>query len=134
MVRATKGAIRVELAQHATERVIKGCTGVRHPGQRLADVMTFEEHLGPIGGKVGAWSGDGNNMATSWIHAAVRFKCELRLACPELLRPPQAVLDWAATEGGRIVVSSDVESVVTDAAAVVTDTWVSRWGGEGEVR
>src|SRR3546814_6006078 len=73
-------------------------------------------------------------MATSWIHAAVRFKFELRLACPELLRPPQAVLDWAATEGGRIVVSSDVESVVTDADAVVTDTWVSMGDDDGESR
>src|SRR3546814_18153800 len=96
--------------------------------------MTFEEHLGPIEGKVVAWSGDGNNMATSWIHAAVRFKFELRLACPELLRPPQAVLDWAATEGGRIVVSSDVESVVTDADEVVTDTRVSMGAEYGESR
>src|SRR3546814_11758131 len=73
-------------------------------------------------------------MATSWIHAAVRFKFELRLACPELLRPPQAVLDWAAPEGGRIVVSSDVESVVTDADAVATDTWVSMGDDDGESR
>jgi ornithine carbamoyltransferase len=81
-----------------------------------------------------AWSGDGNNMATSWIHAAVRFKFELRLACPELLRPPQSVLDWAAAEGGRIVVSGDVEAMVTDADAVVTDTWVSMGDDDGESR
>jgi ornithine carbamoyltransferase len=100
----------------------------------MADVMTFEEHRGPIEGKVVTWSGDGNNMATSWIHAAVRFKFELRLACPEMLRPPQAVLDWAASEGARIVVSSDVEAMVTDADAVVTDTWVSMGDGDGESR
>ena len=30
-----------------------------------------------------AWSGDGNNVAVSWIHAAARFGFDLRLACPE---------------------------------------------------
>ncbi|MGF1631749.1 MAG: ornithine carbamoyltransferase [Kiloniellaceae bacterium] len=134
MIRTTKESILLELAEHATVPVINGLTDVTHPCQLMADVMTFEEHQGPIEGKVVAWSGDGNNMATSWIHAAVRFKFELRLACPELLRPPQSVLDWAAAEGGRIVVSGDVEAMVTDADAVVTDTWVSMGDDDGESR
>jgi ornithine carbamoyltransferase len=134
MIRTTKESILLEMAEHATVPVINGLTDVTHPCQLMADVMTFEEHRGPIEGKVVTWSGDGNNMATSWIHAAVRFKFELRLACPEMLRPPQAVLDWAASEGGRIVVSSDVEAMVTDADAVVTDTWVSMGDGDGESR
>ena len=87
--------------------------------------MTFEEHRGPIAGKVIAWSGDGNNMATSWIHAAVRFGFELRLACPEQLAPPAEVLAWAKREGGRILVTPSVEKAVTGADCVVTDTWVS---------
>jgi ornithine carbamoyltransferase len=134
MIRTTKASILQEMAEHATVPVINGLTDVTHPCQLMADVMTFEEHLGPIAGKVVTWSGDGNNMATSWIHAAVRFKFELRLACPELLRPPQAVLDWAAAEGGRIVVSSDVAAMVKDADAVVTDTWVSMGDDDGESR
>jgi len=134
MIRTTKESILLELAEYATVPVINGLTDVTHPCQLMADVMTFEEHLGPIEGKVVAWSGDGNNMATSWIHAAVRFKFELRLACPEMLRPPQQVLEWAASEGGRIVVSSDVEAMVGDADAVVTDTWVSMGDGDGESR
>jgi ornithine carbamoyltransferase len=134
MIRTTKESILLELAEHATVPVINGLTDVTHPCQLMADVMTFEEHLGPIAGKVVAWSGDGNNMATSWIHAAVRFDFELRLACPEMLRPPQAVLDWAEAEGGRIVVSGDVDAMVTDADAVVTDTWVSMGDDDGESR
>ena len=134
MIRTTKQSILLELAEHATVPVINGLTDVTHPFQLMADVMTLEEHLGPIEGRVVAWSGDGNNMATSWIHAAVRFKFELRLACPDLLRPPQAVLDWAAAEGGKIVVSSDVETLVSDADAVVTDTWVSMGDDDGETR
>jgi ornithine carbamoyltransferase len=134
MIRTTKQSILMEMAEHATVPVINGLTDVTHPCQLMADVMTFEEHLGPIAGRVVTWSGDGNNMATSWIHAAVRFGFELRLACPELLRPPQAALDWAAAEGGKIVVSSDVDAMVKNADAVVTDTWVSMGDDDGESR
>ncbi|WP_193368642.1 ornithine carbamoyltransferase [Pelagibius marinus] len=134
MIRTTKQSILLEMAEAATVPVINGLTDVTHPCQLMADVMTFEEHLGPIEGKVVVWSGDGNNMATSWIHAAVRFNFELRLACPEMLRPPQSVLDWAASQGGKIVVSSDADAMVRDADAVVTDTWVSMGDDDGESR
>ena len=108
--------------------VINGLTDRTHPCQLMADVMTFEEHLGPIAGRKIAWSGDGNNMATSWIHAAERFGFELHLACPEELRPPQDVVDWARGQGAKIVVTSDVEAAVADADCVVTDTWISMGG------
>ena len=126
MIRTTSEQKLLEMAEHATVPVINGLTDRTHPCQLMADVMTFEEHLGPIAGRVVAWSGDGNNMATSWIQAAVRFDFELRLACPETLTPPQDVLDWAASEGrGKVVVTPDVAAALADADAVVTDTWVS---------
>ncbi len=92
MIRTTKESNLLELAEHATVPVINGLTDRTHPCQLMADVMTFEERRGPIAGKVVAWCGDGNNMATSWIHAAARFDFELRLACPEQLVPPWEVL------------------------------------------
>ena len=125
MIRTTSEAILLEMAEHASVPVINGLTDRTHPCQLMADVMTFEEHCGPIEGKAIAWSGDGNNMAASWIHAAVRFRFELRLACPEQAAPPQDVLDWAAAQGGKIIVTQDVEGAVAGADAVVTDTWVS---------
>ncbi len=134
MIRTTREEILHEVADHASVPVINGLTDVTDPCQLMADVLTFEEHLGPIDGKVVTWCGDGNNMATSWIHAAVRFNFELRLACPEPLRPPQAVVDWAAGEGGKIVVTSDVEAAAKDADALVTDTWVSMGDDDGESR
>jgi ornithine carbamoyltransferase len=91
----------------------------------MADVMTFEERLGAIAGRTIAWCGDGNNMAASWIHAAVRFGFELRLACPEPLSPPREVLDWAARQQGRILVTSDMAEALNGADCVVTDVWVS---------
>src|ERR1051325_8973819 len=75
--------------------------GKRHY-QVVADVMTLQEKKGPVAEAVVAWSGDGNNVAVSWLHAAARFGFELRLACPDGLRPPAPVLDWAQSEGARI--------------------------------
>ena len=41
--------------------------------------------------RVVAWSGDGNNVAVTWIHAAQRFGFEFRLACPPALAPRPAL-------------------------------------------
>ncbi|MHA1599342.1 MAG: ornithine carbamoyltransferase [Alphaproteobacteria bacterium] len=132
MIRTTSETKLLEMAEHASVPVINGLTDRTHPCQLMADVMTFEEHRGPIAGKVVVWSGDGNNMAASWIHAAVRFGFELRLACPGLLVPPADVLEWAKAEGGRIIVTSAVEEAVVGADCVVTDTWVSMGDEEGD--
>ena len=59
---------------HATVPVINGLTKRSHPCQVMADVMTFEEHRGSISGRTVAWTGDANNVLTSWMHAAERFE------------------------------------------------------------
>src|SRR5258706_383523 len=125
MLRTTKEEKLLELAQHASVPVINGLTDRTHPCQLMADVMTVEEHLGPIAGKTVVWSGDGNNMATSWIHAAERFGFALHLACPKELSPPKDVVDWARGRGAKIEVTSDVDAAVEGADCVVTDTWIS---------
>jgi ornithine carbamoyltransferase len=125
MVRTTKEEKLLELAANATVPVINGLTDRTHPCQLMADVMTFEEHRGPIAGKRIAWIGDGNNMATSWTHAAVRFGFELRIACPPQLMPPGQVLGWAKAEKGQVHVTTDPKEAVKDADCIVTDVWVS---------
>ncbi len=125
MIRSKRHDILLELAEHADVPVINGLTDKTHPCQLMADILTFEEHRGPIAGKTVAWSGDGNNVATSWIHAAVRFDFELRIACPETLRPPQTAVDWAHAEGGNVAVVTEPEDAVAGADCVVTDAWVS---------
>ncbi|MFI4986979.1 MAG: ornithine carbamoyltransferase [Alphaproteobacteria bacterium] len=134
MLRTTKEEKLLELAEHASVPVINGLTDRTHPCQLMADVMTFEEHRGPIAGKVVAWAGDGNNMATSWIHAAVRFGFTLKLACPRELGPPRQIVEWARKEGGTIVVTDKLEAAVRGADCVVTDTWVSMGEEEVETR
>ena len=123
-----------ELAEYATVPVINGLTDRSHPCQLMADIMTFEEHRGPIAGKVVAWSGDGNNVAESWIHAAVRFDFELRLACPQGLEPTPSVVEWAHELGGRVSLTADAETAVRGADCVVTDTWVSMNQNDGGTR
>ena len=125
MLRTGSAAKLHELARYATVPVINGLTDCSHPCQLMADVLTFEEHRGPIAGQVVAWCGDGNNVACSWIEAAARFGFTLRIAGPEERRPPQDLLDWARAEGARVEVLLDPAEAVRGARCVVTDTWVS---------
>ncbi len=125
MIRSSSHDSLLELAEHATVPVINGLTDRSHPCQVMADVMTFEEHKGPIAGKVVTWSGDGNNVASSWIHAAHRFDFELRLACPEDLSPDPALIAWAREVDAPVSVTRDPEVAVDGADCVITDTWIS---------
>jgi ornithine carbamoyltransferase len=125
MIRANSHETLLELAKYATVPVINGLTDKSHPCQVMADIMTFEEHKGPIKGHSVAWVGDGNNVAVSWMHAAVRFGFELRVACPDELRPEQEAIDWVKREKGAVTYTSDVAKAVRGVDCVVTDTWVS---------
>ncbi|WP_420560798.1 ornithine carbamoyltransferase [Tepidicaulis sp.] len=125
MIRTHAHEMLEELAECASVPVINGLTDHSHPCQLMADVMTFEEHKGPIAGHVVAWSGDGNNVATTWVQAAVQFDFELRVACPPELDIPEHVIDWARKAGGKVSVTRDPFAAADGADCVVTDTWVS---------
>ncbi len=125
MIRASSHETLTELGRNATIPVINGLTDKSHPCQVMADIQTFEEHLGPIKGRSVAWVGDGNNVAASWIHAAARFGFNLRLACPKPLYPDADAVAWARREKGAVEVGDDPERAVRGADCVVTDTWVS---------
>lgn len=125
MIRTDKPEKLTELATHASVPVINGLTDASHPCQVMADVMTFEERHGDLAGKVAAWTGDGNNVAASWIQAAAHFGFELRLACPSTLMPDPAVIAWARGRGASIILTEDPKAAVAGAQCVITDTWVS---------
>ena len=125
MIRTLDHEIVAELARHASIPVINGLTKFSHPCQVMADVMTFEEYRGPIRGRTVAWSGDSNNVLTSWMHAAERFEFALRIANPPELRPKPGLLDWIKTSGAAIKIMDDPEQAAEGADCVVTDTWVS---------
>ena len=134
MIRTLDADELLELARHATVPVINGLTRRSHPCQVMADVMTFEEHLGPIRGRTVAWTGDANNVLTSWMHAAERFDFRLRVAAPPELAPKKPLLDWVKSSGAAIRIGSDPEEAVKGADCVVTDTWVSMGDRNGSRR
>jgi len=134
MLRTDKPEKLAALAEFATVPVINGLTNTSHPCQLMADVMTFEEHCGPISGQVVAWVGDGNNVARSWIEAAARFGFVLRLASPASLSPPETLVAWAQAQGATIEVMEDPDAAVQGARCIVTDAWVSMGDDPGEIR
>ncbi|MGE0613064.1 MAG: ornithine carbamoyltransferase [Hyphomicrobiales bacterium] len=134
MIRTGPHSNLTELAENATVPVINGLTDESHPCQVMADIMTFEEHLGPIKGRAVAWIGDGNNVSHSWIHAAARFGFSLRLACPGALRPDPKVVARAKAEGADIVIGEDPKAAARGAHALLTDVWVSMGDGEEKKR
>ncbi|MGB5093834.1 MAG: ornithine carbamoyltransferase [Parvibaculum sp.] len=125
MIRATDHRHLEELAEYGSVPIINGLTDKSHPCQIMADIMTFEEKKGPIRGKKIAWSGDGNNVATSWIHAAGQMNFELRIACPPELSPTDDIMNWAKARGANVTVTRDPFEAADGADCVVTDTWVS---------
>ena len=133
MIRTTAHEKLLELAAHADVPVLNALTDDSHPCQVMADVMTIEQHRGPIAGKKVAWTGDGNNMAQTLIEAAGRFGFTLALATPKALEVAPRYLDWARREGADVTVTRDPAEAVAGADAVITDTWLSM-GDQGAAR
>lgn len=134
MIRILDHNALVELAANATVPVINGLTKNSHPCQIMADIMTFEEHRGPIKGKTIAWVGDTNNVLASWIHAAARFDFNLRIATPTELAPRMELINWARRNGASVHLTADAYEAVHGADCVTTDTWVSMGDDESERR
>ncbi|MGQ0764600.1 MAG: ornithine carbamoyltransferase [Gemmatimonadota bacterium] len=131
MIRTFDHADVVDLAAAADVPVINGLTDLLHPCQVLADVLTIRQHLGDQGNLAVAWVGDGNNMANSWINAALRFGFELRLACPDGYDPDANILENARSAGARVHLMRDPRQAASGAHVVNTDVWASM-GQEGE--
>ncbi|AHE98528.1 ornithine carbamoyltransferase [Thioalkalivibrio paradoxus] len=109
-------------AQHATVPVINGLTDHEHPAQLLADLQTYTEQRGDIGGRRVAWIGDGNNMCNSYILAARQLGFTLAAACPEGYDPDPGIVKAA---GDALELLRDPAAATRDADLVVTDVWAS---------
>jgi ornithine carbamoyltransferase len=125
MLRTFEEDVLLEMAEHATVPVINGLTNRTHPCQIMADVLTYEEHRGPIAGKKVTWCGDGNNVFASFAHAAGQFGFDLTFSGPETLDPERVFLDEARAKGSTIEIERDPARAVEGSDLVVTDTWVS---------
>jgi ornithine carbamoyltransferase len=134
MIRANRHEDIEALAGASDVPVINGLSDAGHPCQIIADLMTFEEHRGPLTGKTLAWVGDGNNVCASFIQAAPKFGYKLNIACPDAYAPDRVDLARAAEQQGRIDVSDDPKAAVAGADLVIADTWVSMGDTDAEQR
>lgn len=124
----------IELAEGASVPVINGLTDRSHPCQIMADLMTVEERLGSLDGKVVVWSGDGdNNVLTSWMHAAAVYDIDLRIICPPEFVPPTDLLITMQRKGAKISVTSSLDAA-DGADVVITDCWVSMHNSDAAAR
>ena len=133
MIRTTAHDRMMQLAEHATIPVINALTDDTHPCQIMADVMTFEEHRGPVKGKKFAWSGDGNNVLHSMVEASAQFGFDMAIGVPEGSEPQMKYIDWARKHGSHVQLTHDPIEAVSGADCVITDCWVSM-GQEARAR
>ena len=134
MIRTDAHEKLLELAEHATVPVVNGLTDASHPCQIMADMLTVEEHRGPVHGKTMAWVGDGNNVLVSLVHAAVKLNFSLNVATPPELAPPESLLSWVLEHQGRVRLTADPVEAVRNVDAVFADTWVSMGQEDAQAR
>ena len=125
MIRTYEESVLHELAEFASVPVITGLTNRTHPCQIMADILTYEEHRGPIGGRKVVWSGDGNNVCASYLHAAGQFGFDFTFTGPPPLDPEVEFVAFARERGSNVQIIRDPMDAVQGADLVVTDTWVS---------
>ena len=133
MIRTFSSSTLRELAHHSHVPVINGLTDESHPCQIMADIMTFEEKVGPISGKTVAWMGSGNNVCATFLHAAGKFGFDMVISGPDDTRPCRSAVDFARSHGSDVDFASDPRKAVENAHLVVTDVWLSMHeNGSGE--
>ncbi len=131
MIRANRHEDVENFARVSTVPVINGLTDRSHPCQILADILTIEEHRGPVRGQKIAWVGDGNNVCASFIHAAPLLGFSLSIACPSDYHPDLRDL---AKGGPAVTLTASPDEAVAEADVVVTDTWVSMGDADYDAR
>jgi ornithine carbamoyltransferase len=129
VIRTFSQARLVQIAE-TTKRlhVINALSDEQHPCQALADMQTLSELWGGFEGRTIAFVGDGNNVATSMVHAAAMLGVSVRIATPKGYELPQdVVLETArvAAEGAELLQFVDPKKAVEGADAVYTDVWTS---------
>ena len=122
-----------ELAKYATVPVVNGLTDLLHPCQVMGDILTIEEHLGSIEDKTVVMVGDGNNLAHSWLTAAMRFPFTFKLACPPGYEPDEAIVRLADAGGAMFEITNDPREAVRGAHVIYGDVWTSM-GQEAETK
>ena len=108
--------------------VINALSDEEHPCQALADIQTLSELWGELKGRTVCYVGDGNNVATSMVHASMMLGMSVRVATPKGYELPNKVLleaAHAAVDGAELLQFTDPKKAVEGADAIYTDVWTS---------
>ncbi len=130
MVRTFSQSIVDDLAKWASIPVINGLSDQLHPCQILSDLFTIEEFKGNLRNVKVAYIGDGNNVANSWIEAAILLRTPVSIAAPKGYAPDRELVKLAGENPG-FMLTEDPAEAVSDADVIYTDVWVSM-GQESE--
>jgi len=134
MLRANSHSDLEIFAEAASVPVINGLTDRSHPCQIMADLMTLEESGINLQGARLAWVGDGNNVCSSFIHAAPKFGFSFAVGTPDRYAPDEEDVAIARDLQGRIDLYDSAEEAVDGADVVITDTFVSMGDKDGQAR
>lgn len=96
-----------------------------HPLQALADIITMQEHCGPISSLSVAWVGDYNNVARSLGEAVCMLGGTFSLGCPSAYDADEDEIVRLQALGGSVRQSADPIEAVAGAHVIHTDTWIS---------
>ena len=118
------------LAKWSSIPVINALTDFSHPCQIIADLLTIQEHRGPLEGKTICYIGDGNNVANSLIVGCIKTGMKVRIACPADYQPDAGIMAWAKSVGDFECADS-VLGMAAGADVLYTDVWASM-GQEAE--
>ncbi len=120
-----------EIARYSHVPVWNGLTDEAHPTQILADLLTMEEFgQQPLHRMSFCYLGDARfNMGCSLLVGGVQMGMDVRIAAPQGLRPPEALIArmraLAQRTGARVTIESDPRLAVSGADFLYTDVWVS---------
>ncbi|WP_084419590.1 ornithine carbamoyltransferase [Henriciella litoralis] len=134
MIRANNHGDVEDFADSASVPVINGLTDRSHPCQIMADLLTLEESGLQLRGARLAWVGDGNNVCSSFIHAAAKFGFTLAIGTPDRYAPDDDDVELAQEMQARVELYSSAEDAVEGADVVIADTFVSMGDTDADER
>lgn len=124
MIRTYEQKTVEELARFSTVPVINGLSDLFHPCQILSDLFTIKEFKKDLEGVKIAFVGDGNNVANSWLEAAILLDLNLSVATPSEFKPYSSLLK-EAEKHEKFHYTTDPKEAVNGADVINTDVWIS---------
>lgn len=107
--------------------VINGLSDDFHPCQALTDLLTMQEHCGPVKGKTLVYLGDGNNVAKSLAICCADLGVKFVLASPKGYQLDRGFFEQVKQRNPRasLVIQPDPHKAVKNADVIYTDVWAS---------